>query len=350
MLALRLLVACFTALTALACSNSDDRGDASDGDPKEPEPQAEPDTTPKWESVLDSNELPWLLSSWGTRKDNRYAAGGTLEAGVILHFDGERWEPETLPPDTALVNWLFGLAEDQIYAVANQGGALFFDGEQWQAMATPTQQDLWGVWAASPRAVWAVGGTIQSGGVATILFFDGESWTDVTPPVARPNVKAYFKVWGTSADNVYVVGQNGVAQHFDGEDWKELNVGASDDLISLWGTSPDNIVAVGGRSSAVVAHFNGEDWNTETLFEVQGANGVWMRKPDVAHLALTAGYTAKLSLPDFEIELEPLDYLDFHALYGTRDGTLTAVGLNQEALATMEYNGLLFERELEDDE
>ena len=139
--------------------------------------------------------------------------------------------------------------------------------------------------------------------------------------------------------------------HYDGNAWQEQLVGASDDLIALWGTGPDNIVAIGGRSSAVVSHFDGNDWRSERLDSVPGANGVWMRQENVAHVALTQGYLGKLSVPELEIELvEWDDNLDFHSIFGTSDGTLSAVGGNFEAFFTGEFEGLLVERHLASNE
>src|SRR5690606_17151491 len=136
-------------------------------------------------------------------------------------FDGREWAEVVLPDETRLVNWLHGFAPDDIFAVTNEGGALHFDGNEWQAMATPTTENLWGIWGAAPDALWAVGGSGETGAKATRLFFDGEAWAEVETSIERPGVRAYFKVWGTAEDNIYIVGQNGVMQHFDGENWTE---------------------------------------------------------------------------------------------------------------------------------
>ncbi len=316
-----------------------DRDDASTRD----DGAARPHTV-----VIDPSEKSWFLSTWGSSSDDRYAAGGTPEEGRIYHFDGKSWTRETLPTDTPLVNWVFGFGPSDVFAVTNAGGVLHFDGDAWTADDTPTNEDLWGVWGAARDDLWAVGGSGSRQAQATLLHYDGENWSEVPTEIDRPGVHAYFKVWGTSARNVYVVGQNGVMQHFNGTSWTELNVGASDDLIALWGTGPKNIVAVGGRSSAIVSRFDGDEWTTKTLFATPGANGIWMRNNRTAHLALTKGYLARLDLESLEVALDPSDeFLDFHAVFGTSDGVLTAVGLNAEASLTHSYEGLVVERDLE---
>ena len=48
------------------------------------------------------------------------------------------------------------------------------------------------------------------GAVGWIIHFDGTRWTDMTSPTTN----TFWGVWGTAADNVYAVGENGTILHY----------------------------------------------------------------------------------------------------------------------------------------
>lgn len=307
-----------------------------------------PDTT--WREAFDASDTGWLMNVWGPSADEMYAVGGSFEAGTIVRHDGETWAPETIP-DVPLLNWVYGFAPDDVWVVGNEGTILRFDGTEWRAVESPTGQDLWGVWGAAPDDVYAVGGTARMASIATptILHYDGAAWSVVDHgALMRDDVDAFFKVWGSGPDDVYVVGDKGIVMHWDGAAWEELFVGAADDLVSIWGTGPDDIVAVGGRSNGIVARFDGTEWRTEFVSPLPGLNGVWMREPGVAHIVGLRGTLITFDADSFEITEEPAgERLDFHAIYGV-DGQVVAVGGNLAFPADPE--GIAYRRELGDDE
>ena len=189
------------------------------------------DENESWSLALSPDETEWLVSTWGRTTDDRFAVGGNLERGRILHFDGADWSEESIPVDLPVINWVFGFEDDTTFAVGNAGTILKRQGTKWNLMESPTTEDLWGIWGASADDVWAVGGSGESDAVATVVHFDGDTWeASDLPELERAGVRAFFKVWGTSADNVYVVGQRGAVLHYDGNAWQEQLVGASDDL------------------------------------------------------------------------------------------------------------------------
>lgn len=297
-----------------------DTGDVSDG-------YVEP---------FDPAMLGWGLHVIARASDDIYVAGGTPDRGVLLHNDGAAWTAVDVPA-TPLLNWVAPFADGQVAAVGSAGTVLWNDGAGWVVQETPTDEDLWGVWGASPNDVWAVGGRGRSAGQATVLRFDGDVWTSAdVPTIARPGVNAFFKVWGTSADNVYIVGQNGGCLHWDGSVLTEFGVGTSEDLISLWGTGPDDILLVGGRGNGVLSHWNGTAWYTASISPAPGVNGVWMSKPGEFWLAGVRGMLRRGTVsatPDgersFDVPREPpLTELDLHAVFGVPEVGLIAVGGN----------------------
>ena len=289
----------------------------------------------------------WLVNVWGPAEDDLYAVGGEPGDGAVVHFDGDTWEPLDLGIEVELLTWAYGFGPNEITAVGSGGTIIHFDGAAWEQQASPTAEDLWGVWGAAPDDVWAVGGRGRMAGQATLLHFDGDAWSLVElPPLQRAGVNAFFKVWGTSADNVYAVGQRGAVIHYDGAVWSEELVGASDDLVSLWGTGPDLIVAVGGRAAGIVSVWDGEEWETRSLAPLPGLNGVWTDSATEFRVVGTLGTLLTFDPTTFDYVEESAPTADeFHAVFSAAGERAVAVGGNLQALEGP-YRGIAFERDL----
>ena len=301
-----------------------------------------------WHALTNLEAQGWLISTTASPSGDVWlVVGGTPDRGLILREAApQQWTAEQTP-GVPLLNWAQVFADKTSFAVGKAGTILHFDGSSWSLQTSGTRQDLWGVWGQSSSDVWAVGGTGQTDGQATLLHYDGTSWQAVTlPALQRPNVWAFYKVWGASADDVYIVGQNGVLLHYDGAGWSEQGVGVGDDLIAIWGVSQDRVVAVGGRSSGVIATYDGAHWTSKTLAPLPGLNGVWMGDREHIHVAGIDGTLAELDFASLSVrpDYQKTDLI-FHALHGA--GTrLLAVGGNLGASAAP-YLGLARERELE---
>lgn len=289
---------------------------------------------PGWTEAFPADQFGWLLNVWGPAPDDLYAVGGAPDQGGVMHFDGETWSRLELGVNVPLLNWAHGFGPDDITIVGRGGAVIHWDGEAWTIQETPTEEDLWGVWGASPDDLWAVGGGGRQAGQETILHYDGAAWTEYpVPDLVRANVFAFYKVWGTSADNIYIVGQQGVILHWNGDAWIEEFPGVSDDLISLWGTGPDRIVAVGGRGSGVASVWNGAEWQPLELAPLPGLNGVWVDADGIAHAVGILGITVEIDSATlaYEHEFVPLPndvQMDFHAAFSADGQRLVAVGGN----------------------
>lgn len=336
-------IALFLAATVAACG---------DGSAPPDGPDAGTGGDHSWREVRDAEGDGWLLSAWGPSADNVYIVGGTPETGRILRYDGADFEIVDTATAVPLVNWAYGFGPDDVTFVGNQGTILHYDGTRFEVQATPTEQDLWGVWGSAPNDLWAVGGNGDETGLATLLHFDGSDWTaTATPTLNRANVRAFFKVWGTSAEQVFVVGQRGVLLAYDGTTWTAEESGTGEDLVSLWGTAPDNILAVGGRQNGVVAHYDGDGWTSRVLDFVPGLNGVWMRRADIAHVGGVGGTIGTVSIDDlsFTSSNQSLSGLTIHAMFGDDSGHLWAAG-GSLSDPRPPQRGLLLGRPLRDDE
>ena len=94
--------------------------------------------------------------------------------------------------------------------------AIQFDGRMWAPTPVPGSDHLVlrDVWSKTGSAAFAVGddNTSQSGPTGAVLRFDGACGS----PSRVPRNNPLRAVWGTSAEDVFAVGDNGAILHFDG--------------------------------------------------------------------------------------------------------------------------------------
>jgi hypothetical protein len=144
---------------------------------------------------------------------------------------------------------------------------------QWTTMTSGTDADLPDVWGTSASDMFVVGElpVDRNGDVASvILHFDGAAWA---PQFSEIDLMLRG-VWGSGSNDVYAVGFDfaGDARmlRFDGTRWAEVPgfaAGAREEiaLFSLWGSSATDIFAVGSTFDGVdrtslIFHYNGGGW------------------------------------------------------------------------------------------
>ena len=220
-----------------------------------------------------SGESRMLLSVWGDGARDVFVSGGSLGGtppAVVDHFDGDRWT-DLAPPTQSTLWWVFGLSASDLWVVGEQGTALHWDGHAFTSFPTGTQATLFGVWGAAHDDLWAVGGVPDASSVA--IHFDGVRWSPATLP---PLGGSFFKVWGTSARDVFVVGQLATILHYDGSAWTPMTSGLtkSTALLTIAGRAPNDVYAVGGQGIAVALHFDGSAWAPVANLDVSGASGL----------------------------------------------------------------------------
>ncbi|WP_394822270.1 hypothetical protein [Pendulispora albinea] len=134
------------------------------------------------------------------------------------------------------------------------------DGWCWEH-PSPQGQDVRGVWGSSATDVWEVG---EAG---TILHFDGVSWTRV-PSGTKVDLQA---VSGSSATDVWAVGYddawNGEILHYDGRAWSAQKFEQTR-FTRVWSARPGEAWASGiegsGSQGPVLLRFDGTKWTSAT--------------------------------------------------------------------------------------
>ncbi len=224
-----------------------------------------PPETPAWRVVHEDLDGA-LLSVWGTGTTDVWAVGADSRDGkgpLVIHYDGQEWSRL----DTGLVEgdfwWVFGFEGGPIY-MGGAGGVIvrYLDGA-FTVMETPSDQTVFGIWGASKQDVWAVGGASDAtGGFAWRL--EGEVWIpEASLPADVEATAAVWKVFGTAADDAWLVGSNGVALHWDGSALSPGDTGVGSSLFTVH--ARDGLyAAVGGFATGIIVEFDAGEWRNVT--------------------------------------------------------------------------------------
>jgi len=128
------------------------------------------------------------------------------------------------------------------------------------------------IWGSSADDVWVIGpgGDLDK----TIYHFNGSEWeNDGISRSISP-----ISVWGFSESDVWLGGREGRIWHYDGTNWSEnirfersIEMGIG--FQEMWGDSPDNLFATGysgyGENRiAVIAHYDGTEWELNEFPEL----------------------------------------------------------------------------------
>lgn len=118
----------------------------------------------------------------------------------------------------------------------------------WRVVASGTSKSLQGIWGASANDVWAVG---QDG---TALHYNGASWSTVNSSAFR----TLYGVWGSAANDVWAVGAGPTVVHYNGSTWG-MDAAGSNPLYGIHGTASGQVFAVGDQHA--VRKRSGGAWN-----------------------------------------------------------------------------------------
>jgi hypothetical protein len=307
--------------------------------------------TPDWRVVAEDWEPGALLSGWASGPDDVWVVGGESGSAVVMHYDGAAWTAHD-PGFSEQVWWVHGFAGGPVWVVGDRGSIARYAGGTWETLDSGAPgTTLYGIWGATPDDLWAVGGPStelplaeQEGDV--VLRYDGSTWSRVTvaalqnkPTSAGKNL---FKVWGASADRAFIVGDSGLALHWDGASWDKVDTGVPGvPLFTVTGRSATDVWATGGFGASVVLHWDGATWTSVPLPPEAPdiIQGIWTAPGEPLYTAGWYGYTGALDAKgDWHVS-ETDTSLAYHAIFGDGQGHLWAVGGNIYSKLT-DYKGI----------
>ena len=189
----------------------------------------------------------------------------------------------------------------------------------------PANVTVFGVFETGGE-VWAVGGE-RSGAVGHAYHLVGGSFVeDDTIPSEVENTGHFFKVWGRSPTDLWIVGLGGKMMHRDASGWRAIDTPSGRRLFTMHGN--DTLaIAVGGFATGLVVEATGSDVEDVTPPAAKQLNGVWV-EPDGSVVAVGIEGTVierRGSVWRSPSGLPPtVD--SYHAVYVDPDGGAWAVG------------------------
>lgn len=126
---------------------------------------------------------------------------------------------------------------------------------------------LLSIWGSSKTDVWTVGGALGNGFPSLAIRFDGTTWK--TQNVG--GTETYWWVHGSSATDVWLVGEKGRVTHWDGTKFEERSASTTATLFGVLALAPNDVWSVGGLPETpdgpndLVLHWDGSAWKPETL-------------------------------------------------------------------------------------
>ncbi len=291
--------------------------------------EPDPDDGPGWSFVFEDLD-PALLSLWGSGHDDIYAVGADAGDGpMVLHFDGEGWT-RMATGESGNLWWVSGNAE-QVWMSGEGGLILRHDRATSTIERTPTPADTVTIFGIQPFAsddVWAVGGDVQAN-TGVVWHWDGAAWTEDASATTMANDAAagsLFKVWGSSGDELWVVGLGGVGLRYTGGAWSTVPIPTGRRLFTVHGAG-EHIVAVGGYIDGLIVSWDGQQWVDETPAGVPQLNGVWV-SPDGSAVAvgIQGSIWERRDGAWSEVSDTPSSLWDYHSAYVDPEGDIWAVG------------------------
>lgn len=284
-----------------------------------------PEPTPTWQGIA-AGESSAMLAIWGTRSDDVWVVGGrTSPTGgpSILHYDGTAWVRVDSQQTNLDLWWVVGLDDGDVLFSGSGGTILRHHEHTLQRLTTPSVTGtIFGMWAAAPSDIWAVGNAGAAGGVVWHSS-DGQTFQSVDIPAPVPN--HVFKVHGRASNDVWMSCAGGVTLHWDGNQLTREQTPTTDSLFSII-TTPDLVVTVGGTGGVgdLLEH-DGGGWAPAALTAPVAWRGTAAADGDLVVVG-EAGLVARRSGSSWNALPQPLTTRNFHSAWLDEEHGLWAVG------------------------
>lgn len=193
----------------------------------------------------------------------------------------------------------------------------------WATMASSTSRRLWEISGSSASNVWAVG---EAG---TVVRFDGVQWTTV-PIASTANVNALAVL---SPTNVIVGTQDRKLWHWDGSAWTQRTNPAAAHYGNMWVQNSTTVIAAG--LNGTIIRWDGANWTREPtpwnetgtstvpdLYDVFGSGGlnVWAVGPQQKIVRFDGTFWSEVTPPDATVGVT------FVSVWGTGPNNMILFG------------------------
>jgi hypothetical protein len=205
-----------------------------------------------------------LIGLWGTDSTNVWAVGGS---GRILSWNGSTWATQTSGTTDSLF-CVWGTDASNIWAAGQFGTFTRWNGTSWTSGFVGLNITFTGMWGSAANQIWMVG-TRASGGNGGVYKYNGTSWSE---DASMGVVGGLNDVWGSSATDVWAVGNSGLILRWNGTSWSTVSSGTTQNLQAVWGTAANNIYATGHQGG--IFRYDGSTWAAQASGTTQRLNSV----------------------------------------------------------------------------
>ncbi len=177
-------------------------------------------------------------SIFGISANNIDAVGN---GGLVEHWNGSSWSFQARTGTGNLRGVWGGVTTQNYYAVADDRTAYINPGGAgWQALAfsPANSKGLQSVFGTAPTNVWV-------GGDSGVVYRLSSGTTLNLPAAATGTLTNFHGTWNTSPTDSYLVGDGGSVLHFDGSNWLPLAVPVTSAFRAIYGTAAQNVYVVG---------------------------------------------------------------------------------------------------------
>ncbi|HWO12244.1 MAG TPA: hypothetical protein VNN80_22265, partial [Polyangiaceae bacterium] len=169
----------------------------------------------RWQRLVQSPDAA-LMSVSGTSAEDVWMVGASDADGpLVLHYDGSEWQREPTSNIAADLWWVHALPGGVAFMSGSDASVLVRRPGGIERLPTPGlgAHVVFGVWAAAEDDVYAVGSAHGRNGF--LWHYDGRAVAELPLPAELPldangDAPGFFKVWGRSSSDVWVVGDRGV--------------------------------------------------------------------------------------------------------------------------------------------
>ena len=229
----------------------------------------------KWSLIENelSSEIDDLKAVWGFSANDVYVGG---EGPILLNYNGLSWSKLTWECPEGIscggnysFDYIWGESPTDLFIVGWTGITTIwhkfnhYDGEILTPIASPYSEDyadykffdVYGLWGSSSTDVYLAAGSYYYG---YIYHYDGEVCSLSYKTETENENNCFTDVWGSAADDVFVVGSSGRIYHYDGSTWSPMDSGTQENFFCVWGSSSSDVHAAGGLDTFF--HYNGSIW------------------------------------------------------------------------------------------
>ncbi len=215
-------------------------------------PSATPGRT--WQVLAENLSGGVVMGATNDSDGSVLAVGGQADLGALWRISGSQVTPIEVPKGM-LLTWASRAADGTVLVVGSGKRAMLRDASgNWTTEVLPAGDELWGCENLGNGKAFAVGGVIDIAQQAkpALLERTPGGWAQVPlPGLSKPDVRL-FKIAAQSASDIVVVGDEGLALHFDGSKWREEPSSTGLNLTTVRALPGGRYVAVGGLGSGVI--------------------------------------------------------------------------------------------------